>query len=465
MMETLQRVPRGVLPPKPGRIPLLLGLVLGIPLIAGTRVAGEDDVTVIVRAGRVITAAGEIHEPGMVVIEEGRVKVVGSKVEHPGPIRFVDAPGETVLPGLVLLASRHGLESYSLGGLQAARKASDEVLLEEIDLEPLLEAGITTVAFIPPGSGITGSASAYHTAGDSSARLLAGKAYLRISMDNPGTHKGLLRNAIESAKKEIEKVKKAREEWEKKRKEAEAKKKATPPAPEEKKEPPKPPPPRPPQQAPTPPKKDADSGKAPAVPEKFTPPKINPNLQPFVDILEGRPGTRLVFELSGPSDLLHLDDVLEEYPKVKAHGYTLSAAYSSDYREVASSLGERKALVALAPVITQVPYTVQMMSVPAELAQAGCEIAFLPRSDSPGEYAALRQRAAELVRAGLSRETTLRALTLVPAKLLGLDKRIGSLEKGKEADLVFLDGDPLNPLTRVTRVMVSGRIVWEKEDS
>jgi adenine deaminase len=73
----------------------------------------------------------------------------------------------------------------------------------------------------------------------------------------------------------------------------------------------------------------------------------------------------------------------------------------------------------------------------------------------------LRTRLAELVRAGLPRDAALKAVTLNAAKLLGIQDRLGTVEKGKDADLIFLDGDPLGPETRVTRVMIGGDIVWE----
>ncbi len=55
-----------------------------------------------------------------------------------------------------------------------------------------------------------------------------------------------------------------------------------------------------------------------------------------------------------------------------------------------------------------------------------------------------------------------RGLTIVPAKVAGIDARVGSLEVGKDADLVVVDGDPLDPRTRVQRVFVEGRGAWER---
>jgi imidazolonepropionase-like amidohydrolase len=70
-----------------------------------------------------------------------------------------------------------------------------------------------------------------------------------------------------------------------------------------------------------------------------------------------------------------------------------------------------------------------------------------------------------VIRAGLSPELALRALTLYPAEILGLGHRIGSLEPGKDADLVLFSNDPFAADTRVRAVYVDGQRVWDANDS
>jgi len=60
-----------------------------------------------------------------------------------------------------------------------------------------------------------------------------------------------------------------------------------------------------------------------------------------------------------------------------------------------------------------------------------------------------------------SRLQGVRGLTIVPAIVAGIDKRVGSLEPGKDADLLVLDGDPLDPRTKIERVYVEGRSVLD----
>lgn len=69
--------------------------------------------------------------------------------------------------------------------------------------------------------------------------------------------------------------------------------------------------------------------------------------------------------------------------------------------------------------------------------------------------------AAQAVAYGLPFEEGLKSITLNPAKLLGVEKRVGSIEAGKDADLVLFNGDPFEYTTNVTMVMIDGVVVSE----
>lgn len=70
--------------------------------------------------------------------------------------------------------------------------------------------------------------------------------------------------------------------------------------------------------------------------------------------------------------------------------------------------------------------------------------------------------AAFAVRGGMDNRKALRTLTLDAAKILGVETRIGSLEPGKDADVLILSGDPLHYATFVTTALVNGKVVYEK---
>ncbi len=73
--------------------------------------------------------------------------------------------------------------------------------------------------------------------------------------------------------------------------------------------------------------------------------------------------------------------------------------------------------------------------------------------------------AALAVRGGMTRSGALAALTLNGAKMLDLDRRIGSLTPGKDADFIILDGDPLSVYTKVLETWVEGQRVFDRADS
>jgi len=69
------------------------------------------------------------------------------------------------------------------------------------------------------------------------------------------------------------------------------------------------------------------------------------------------------------------------------------------------------------------------------------------------------------VKEGLDRTTALESITINPARFLALDDRVGSLEPGKDADIVLWDGDPLQIMSRARQVYISGRLVhrWDEQ--
>lgn len=68
------------------------------------------------------------------------------------------------------------------------------------------------------------------------------------------------------------------------------------------------------------------------------------------------------------------------------------------------------------------------------------------------------------VRAGMSREAALEALTLAGARMLDMEDRLGSLTEGKDADFVVLSGDPLSVYTHVLETWIEGRKVFDRDD-
>jgi imidazolonepropionase-like amidohydrolase len=92
---------------------------------------------------------------------------------------------------------------------------------------------------------------------------------------------------------------------------------------------------------------------------------------------------------------------------------------------------------------------------PAALAKAGVKFAFY--SDGVDTPRDLHRAVEKAIEAGLTRDQALRALTLTPAEIYGIADRVGSIEKGKIANLVVTRGDIFEPSTRVEMVIVDGK--------
>lgn len=99
----------------------------------------------------------------------------------------------------------------------------------------------------------------------------------------------------------------------------------------------------------------------------------------------------------------------------------------------------------------------------AELSKRGVVTAF--HTDDPiNDSRWFLRNAAVGVRAGMSRQKALEGLTLAGAKMLDLDRSIGSLDPGKQADFVILSGDPFSIYTRVLETHVEGEKVFDLEN-
>ena len=96
-----------------------------------------------------------------------------------------------------------------------------------------------------------------------------------------------------------------------------------------------------------------------------------------------------------------------------------------------------------------------------ELAEANVPVS-LHSDDGVIDSRFMFRHAAMAVRAGMSREGALRALTINGAVQMGLDDKVGSLEVGKDADLVILNGDPLSVYTHVMETWVEGEKLFDR---
>ena len=416
--------PGSVVSRAPG-LTLLCLLLWSAPPLEAQSAPNDDERFVVIKAGKVITISGEELVDGVIVLCDGKVRSVGRNLEYPLNARLIDAHDRVVMPGLIDPSSRFGLPGYERKGVHGDLNAVDEYFPPPEAYYELLDAGYTALALVPAGTGIPGRAVVVRTAGPPDQRVLTAAAYLRVTADTKA-----FREALKKAKSEIEKVEQTRREHQQKYGGTTA-------------------------AAQTQPSTEPTSQPA------FVPPPIEPAYQVLVDLLQKKPGLVALIELESAADYVHMNEVLREYEIT--HHFLLRNGLESDFGHIVEALAARPTSLVLQPLIGRIPYSAERIHLVRMFAGAGCQVSLTPVGDSAYEHQRMLARVAGLVREGWSRDEALKSLTLHPAQLLGLAERLGSIEQGKEADLIFLDGDPLVPGVRVREVMIAGQMVHRAE--
>jgi hypothetical protein len=188
---------------------------------------------------------------------------------------------------------------------------------------------------------------------------------------------------------------------------------------------------------------------------------------------DGRGHERLAAVLDSSIDAIVRADAGEDVSAAirffETYGLGPAIVHSSDLLEVGDDVIE-----ALVPMIVG-PYSVgtpeHVLIAPGRLSRPGglggpgpgVELAFAGHTPVR-DAASLRLSAALAVRAGLDPAAARRALTINPARILGVDDRIGAIDSGRDADMVLFTHDPLRPDARVLEVYLGGELVYVAAD-
>ena len=198
--------------------------------------------------------------------------------------------------------------------------------------------------------------------------------------------------------------------------------------------------------------------------------KVSERDKPMRDLVQGK----LRVFINCPT----ASDVFKAFELIDAHHLDATLVLGSDAWKLAKVLAARKNLgtVVLNPLLEiweRDPGTggEKRRLTPVLLHKAGIDFALQAVTDSnfntgpyfgrSGPYHHWYQ-ASRLVQYGLSRDEAIKTITLAPAKILGLDHRIGSLEAGKDANIAIFSGDPLDARSWVERVFIEGREVYNR---
>ena len=184
----------------------------------------------------------------------------------------------------------------------------------------------------------------------------------------------------------------------------------------------------------------------------------NPTTALWKDVREGK--KPVMINVNNAATILHVLEILKKQDKVRVVLITTGA---HAYQAFDQLKAKKNLSVVIKPGIDTIPFSRNRVNVAKMLHDAKIKFGFTVSSSSDITSAPDSPLfpLAMLVKTGLPRNEALKAATLTPASLLGLDKTLGSIEKGKSANLVFLDGDPLDASSQIQQVLVEGKTTHE----
>jgi len=397
-----------------------------------------EKVTAVVGA-RVHTVSGPVHEPGTVVIVGEKITAVGpeKKVKVPEGATRIQARGMTLVPGLIDAHAHIGVFNEAQGednwdGNEMTDPVTPELRVidalnpDAVAFPDVLAAGVTTVATMPGSANVIGgTVAAIRTKGATVDALI--RAYpvgMKMALGyNPKSVYGgeqkkrpatrmanaaVLRGALQATRNY-------------------AAKKLHHGA-----------------QIMTQEKKSAEKR------EPVAPFEVDLKLEALLPVLEGH--------LVARCHCHRADDILTALRIRDEFGLEMSLEHCTEGYKVAGDLAEAGVFCVLGPHFIEMRYKAELMGAnPANAAilhAAGVKVCI--QTDATWGVQWLANSAALCVRHGLPADVALRAMTLNPAELLGLDKELGSIEVGKRADLLLVAGDPLDLRDKVVQVWLDG---------
>ena len=141
--------------------------------------------------------------------------------------------------------------------------------------------------------------------------------------------------------------------------------------------------------------------------------------------------------------------------------------HATEAHKIAEELRKRNVPAVVGPTLVsraKVELKDSSLKTAGILARAGIKVAIITDHPIvPIQYLPLL--AALAVKGGMDEDDALKAITINPAQILGLADRVGSLEPGKDADIIVLSGHPFDWRTKVELVLVNGEIVYNGMNS
>lgn len=155
------------------------------------------------------------------------------------------------------------------------------------------------------------------------------------------------------------------------------------------------------------------------------------------------------------------DDILTAIRVAKEFGLRITIEHCTEGHLIKDILVEEGVSAIVGPLISErskIELKNLSLKVPGILSEAGITVAIMTDHPVvPIQYLSLC--AALAVKEGMDEELALKAITINAARIAGIDDRVGSIEPGKDADLVILDGHPFELKTKVVKTIINGKEV------
>ena len=418
-----------------------------VTLLAAPTVAQDK---LVIEAGRIITQAGKDIENGVIVIEDGRIRAIGTadQIEKPWDATVLGGPELVAFPGFVEAHTSRGMdrpnENIDVAPFLDIQDSVDPV---SFFFEDCLRYGITTVNLQHGFNCVVGAQGMIvRPTGMTVEEMLVRPRYgTKISLrpksgKSRATQQQALRETFDGLKSYLEELIEAERDQR-----GYAEREALAQGRELEEE-----------------EKEGRAMKSAAWTvdglELIPRGAIDEKLSPLLDIVEGR---RTVF--------LECHEPVEVHQAVElaqAQGFADKAVLvvrPACWR-AADQLASSGMPVVLEGGLMDVRRNAvtgeeEETFVPAVLAEKGVEFAISVESNA---QRSLWYQAAMAVGHGLSRSDALDAVTTTPAKILGLEGQVGSLEVGKLGNVVLFSGDPLSISSWVEHVIIEGAEVYDR---
>lgn len=402
---------------------------LGLPVpAAGTLVA--------ITNATILTASHGTIQRGTILIRDGKIAAVGTDVQIPPGAKVIDGTGRFVTPGIIDAHSHSASEGINEGteSITAQVRIQDVLRQDGTSLYRQLAGGTTTLNILHGSANTIGGQNSvvklrYGLPVDSlmfegappGIKFALGENVRQTSRPNPTRYPRTRMGVEDVLRDAFTRAREYQAEW--KRYDAA---KAT---------------------------FDRVRARSASAP---VPPRRDLQLDALVEVLEGK---RLVHCHSYRADeILMMLRVAKDFGfRVASFQHVLEGYKVADELAAAGSGGSTFAdnWAYKLEAWDAIPHNAALM------AERGVVVSI--NSDSDERARRLYQEAAKAIKyGGASEEAALRMITLNAAAQLGIDKRVGSIDVGKDADLAIFNGHPFAPASRVEMTLIDGRVFFDR---